>query len=162
MSLNQLGIGPLEIITIVLVVVLGFAFFAMTRKQKKEALARAEVVNEIKVGDRVKTQLGVYGKILKITETTDGKIAILETGDSECGALSTIEVHLHLVNAIDTKCELKYDEDGKRFKKENGEWVEDIEYNEGVNMYEEETETNEEEVAEEKTNEEQESSKQNT
>ncbi|MCL2771679.1 MAG: preprotein translocase subunit YajC [Firmicutes bacterium] len=90
-------------------------------KNKKTLAAQQEALKEIKVGDRVKTQIGVYGTIIKITDTTDGKVMLLETGEGN--NKTTIECNFKLVTGIDNKCEMKIDEEGNCWHKIDGKWV---------------------------------------
>jgi preprotein translocase YajC subunit len=106
----------------VVVILIGVMWWT-GRKQKKAMEAKQEGLKEIGVGDNVKTQLGVYGKIISITETTDGKICIIETGAE--GAKSTIECHFSLIAGLDEKYEVRYEGD-RMFKKVNGVWEEVI------------------------------------
>ena len=54
--------------------------FSATRR-KKEAKMADEFVNNLKVGDKVKTYSGIYGTVLSLKETPNGKIAVIETGE---------------------------------------------------------------------------------
>lgn len=58
----------------------------------------------------IKTYYGLYGKVLKVTETTDGKILLIETGEDK--KVSYQSVHINAIYAIDEKQEVTLDENG--------------------------------------------------
>ena len=68
------------------------------------------MVNNIKVGDKVKTYSGFYGKIIEITETTDGKVAVLETGND--GNHGYVSIDMNAIYAIDEKKPVVLDANG--------------------------------------------------
>ena len=76
-------------------------------RQKKENAKIEEMINNLKPGDKVKTYFGIYGKIVSITDTTEGKVCILETGDK---VKSQIEINLRAVVGVDDKQIAVYDE----------------------------------------------------
>ncbi len=66
---------------------IGGMFYFMFRSQKKEANKRAEMLERIKVGDKVLTLGGIFGTIKKVEETSftveiakDVKVEINKTG----------------------------------------------------------------------------------
>ena len=77
-----------------------------SRQKKAEAEAQ-KMVGALKPGDKVKTYIGVYGKIVSITETTDGKVCVIETGDKD---KTRIELDMRAIAGLDTKQIAVYDE----------------------------------------------------
>ncbi len=67
---------------VLLVLVVGI-FVLNYFRSKKNQEGLKNMVNSLKVGDHVKTYSGFYGKILEIVDTTDGKVAVLETGSEK-------------------------------------------------------------------------------
>jgi preprotein translocase subunit YajC len=60
--------GYSSILVWVLVIVL--IYFMMIKPQRKQNKLRQEMLAELKVGDKVVTLGGIYGKIVKITDDT--------------------------------------------------------------------------------------------
>lgn len=95
---------------IVLVVALVVLMFISFNRRKKEDTYRNELLKKVIPGARIKTYYGLYGKVLKITETTDGKILLIETGDDK--KVSYMNIHINAVYGIDEKEEVTLDENG--------------------------------------------------
>ena len=103
-------------ILIVLFVALAFLMFISFNRRKKEESARQELDAQLKPGSKVKTYGGVYGKIVSISETTDGKIVLLESGE---GAKKSYQnVHINAIFGIDDKKPVKFDKDGNAIVEE--------------------------------------------
>lgn len=87
-GINSIGSTLLMIVPLILIF-----YFMMWRPQSKQKKARAEMMKNMKVGDRVKTIGGVYGRI---AEVKDNYITI-ETGRDKVrivfdrNAISTVE-----------------------------------------------------------------------
>ena len=97
------------------------AFFAFTiMKQKKEMNTRNELVSSIKKGTKIVTTAGVYGVVESIEETTDGKVAIISTGNSKNP--TTMTIHINAIMGIDNKTLVK---DGNKVSSK--EIAEDVE-----------------------------------
>ena len=76
-------------------------FFAlMSSKQKKQAKQQEALINSFKVGDKVITHIGIFGKIKRIYNTTYGKICVLEIGTTN---KIDIEMDLRYIAALDDK-----------------------------------------------------------
>ena len=86
---------------IVLVVALVALMFISFTRRKKEDAYRNDLLSKIVPGAKIKTYYGLYGKVLKITETTDGKILLVETGEDD--KVSYQSVHINAVYALDEK-----------------------------------------------------------
>lgn len=97
-------------ILIVLFVALAFLMFISFNRRKKEESAREELDAKLKVGTKVKTYGGVYGKIVSLSDTTDGKIVLLESGEGTKKSYQSI--HANAIFGIDTKKPVKLDADG--------------------------------------------------
>lgn len=96
----------LIIIGVLLVALIVYRFFA----SKKDNERRQEMENGIKPGVRVVTRGGVYGEIVSITETTDGKVVLLATGSGV--KLSYIEINILAIAQIDNKKKIVLDSMG--------------------------------------------------
>lgn len=132
---------------IVLVVALVVLMFISFNRRKKEDTYRNELLKKVIPGAKIKTYYGLYGKVLKITETTDGKILLIETGEDK--KVSYMNIHINAVYGIDEKEEVTLDENGlpvdtekKETKSESEKKFEELE----KQLAEKENETKEEVV----------------
>ena len=92
---------------IILFVVFFLFMIFTTKKQQKNMLETEARLNKLKIGDKVKTHLGIYGVIVDIYETTDGKIARLNISQNgEC----LIDLNFKYINGLDEKQVIEYDE----------------------------------------------------
>ncbi len=98
--------GLLIVLVVALVVLMLISF----NRRKKEDTYRSELEQKVVPGAKVKTYYGLYGKVLKVTETTDGKIVLIETGDDK--RTSYQELHINAIYAIDEKTDIVLDENG--------------------------------------------------
>lgn len=94
---------------VLLVLVIGI-FVLNYFRSKKSREEMKNVIDSIKVGDKVKTYSGFYGKIVEITETTDGKVATIQTGDEK--HKSFISIDMNAIYSIDNKEPITLDENG--------------------------------------------------
>lgn len=94
---------------VLLVLVIGI-FVLNYFKSKKNQETMKNMVDSLKVGDHVKTYSGFYGKIIEIMETTDGKVAVLETGSEKNKGIFSIDINA--IFNIDAKQPIVYDEKG--------------------------------------------------
>ena len=97
-------------ILLVLLAVLIVAYIFSYVKRKKYNQETANMLNNLKPGDKVKTYSGFYGTVVSIRETTDGKVVTLETGDDEHKSYTTIDSNA--IYCIDKKEDIVYDMDG--------------------------------------------------
>lgn len=95
---------------IVLVVALVALMFISFNRRKKEDAYRNDLMQKVVPGAMVKTYYGLYGKVLKVTETTDGKILLIETGEGK--KISYQNIHINAVYGLDEKQEVTLDADG--------------------------------------------------
>ena len=91
-----------------LVVAMVLVMILNASRNKKANQEMQNMMQTLKVGDKVKTHIGVYGTIVSITETTDGKVCVIETGDKN---KSQIEVDMRVIAGLDDKKIVVYDAD---------------------------------------------------
>ncbi|MBO4412453.1 MAG: preprotein translocase subunit YajC [Clostridia bacterium] len=103
------GITSWILPAVLLVLVIGI-FVLNYFRSKKTREEMKNVINNIKVGDKVKTYSGFYGKIVEITETTDGKVATIQTGDDK--HKSYISIDMNAIYGVDNKEPITLDADG--------------------------------------------------
>lgn len=111
---------------ILLVLVIGI-FLLNYFRSKKNQESMKNMVDSLKVGDNVKTYSGIYGKIIEIVETTDGKVAVLETGSEKNKGIFSIDINT--IYGIDEKKPVVYDANGNVVSEEEpkeGEKAEEI------------------------------------
>lgn len=89
--------GLLIILVVMLVAMFVFNFI----RQKKYQQQEAQMVQEIKVGTKVKTYAGIYGTVVGMYDSTDGKVAILSIDGK-----STMEIDFRSIYAVDAKTEV--------------------------------------------------------
>ena len=98
------------ILIVILVALMVVMFVSSSMRNKKENEKRMAMLNEMKPGTCVITASGVYGKVVSITETTDGKVVLLSTGKDD--KVSYMEIHINAISAIDNKQLVVLDENG--------------------------------------------------
>ena len=111
---------------VLLVLVIGI-FLLNYFRSKKNQESMKNMVDGLKVGDNVKTYSGIYGKIIEIVETTDGKVAVLETGSEKNKGIFSIDINA--IYGIDEKKPVVYDANGNVVSEEepkDGEKTEEI------------------------------------
>ena len=79
-------------ILIILVVFLIFMLVFSASKRKKDAQMAEDFANNLKVGDKIKTYSGIYGKIVSIKDTPSGKVATIETGEGKNVSYMSVDV----------------------------------------------------------------------
>ncbi len=99
-------------ILLVLCVVLFVLYYFRNKKYQQNAETMS---NNLKKGDKVKTYSGVYGTIIEIVQTDDGKVVTIETGNDK--HKSYVSYDIRAVYAInepekpsETKTETKVEE----------------------------------------------------
>lgn len=111
---------------ILLVLVIGI-FLLNYFRSKKNQESMKNMVDGLKVGDNVKTYSGIYGKIIEIVETTDGKVAVLETGSEKNKGIFSIDINA--IYGIDEKKPVVYDANGNVVSDEEPKAEEKVEEN---------------------------------
>ncbi len=97
------GIGNLILIIVLLVACV--AMFVLSYfKNKKYMQNQQNLLNDLKVGSKVLTKTFIYGTIEKITDTTDGKIVLIKTGEGNKS--SYIEMNIEGIYSVDNKEEV--------------------------------------------------------
>ena len=91
-----------------IIIVLMFIRIFAERKRQSQA---ETMLNELKVGDKVVTNSGIYGEIVSMRETTYGKVALIKSGEGK--NVSYINVNLAVILGVDTKEDVVLDENGK-------------------------------------------------
>ena len=69
-------------------------------RQKRQQKQSEQILNSFKVGDKVVTHIGIYGKIKKINNTTYGKVCVLEIGTTN---KVDVELDMRYIAGIDEK-----------------------------------------------------------
>ena len=100
---------------VVLVVVVGLLMFLNYSRSKKENQYREELINKIVKGAKVKTGSGIYGTVVSVRNTTDGKIVLISTGEGK--NVSYMEIHINAIFGVDDSEELVLDKDGNEVTK---------------------------------------------
>lgn len=90
----------------ILVVMYIFSYF----RRKKYNEQTTNMLDSLKPGDKIKTYSGIYGTIVSIRETTDGKVVTLETGDDKHKSYTSIDSNA--IYCIDKKEDIVYDANG--------------------------------------------------
>jgi len=89
--------GLILILLAALIIMFVFSSF----KNRDLTKQRIEFLNTLKIGDKVKTYSGLYGVVEAISDTTDGKVVLIKSGNGK--KVSYIEVDLNAVFGLDTK-----------------------------------------------------------
>ncbi len=102
--------------TVALIALLGLmvVYLVMgTINRKKTQDQVVKMINELKKGDKVVTNAGVYGEVVSLRETNMGKVVVLKTGhdDGDKNA-SYLTLNASVILGIDKKEDLILDKDG--------------------------------------------------
>jgi len=111
---------PMFWVLIVLLIGLVVMMFFRFRQQKKAQADQVNLLDNLKVGDKVTTHIGIYGKIIKIVETNHGKVFTIETGDKN---KSELELDYRYIAGIDDKEQVVYDANGNVVENNNAEEI---------------------------------------
>lgn len=118
------GVSQWILPVILLVLVIGIFVLNYFRSKKNQENMKT-MIDSLKVGDNVKTYSGIYGKIIEIIDTTDGKMVVLETGSEKNKGIFSIDINA--VFGIDAKEPAFYDQEGNLIVSENKKEEEKIE-----------------------------------
>lgn len=80
--------------------VLVLLFVFLTVRQRKQEKKNLDALNNFKVGDKVITHIGIYGKIKRIYNTSFGKTCILEIGNTN---KVDVEMDMRYISGYDEK-----------------------------------------------------------
>ena len=99
-------------ILLVLCVVLFVLYYFRNKKYQQNAETMS---NNLKKGDKVKTYSGVYGTIIEIVQTDDGKVVTIETGNDKHKSYVSYDIRaVYAINEpekpAETKVETKVEE----------------------------------------------------
>lgn len=99
-------------ILLVLCVVLFVLYYFRNKKYQQNAETMS---NNLKKGDKVKTYSGVYGTIVEIVQTDDGKVVTIETGNDKHKSYVSYDIRaVYAINEpekpVETKTEEKVEE----------------------------------------------------
>ena len=109
---NGNGIGMTILLgVLVLLMIVYLIFGAINRKKQQEQALK--MMSDLKAGDKVVTNAGIYGTIVSMRETNMGRVVVLKTGadDDEKNA-SYVTVNASVILGIDKKEDLILDENG--------------------------------------------------
>lgn len=79
------------LLAVILVLIVLYPVFIFIRN-KKDKEKFAELNSALKEGDKVLTSSGVYGTVVSMTETAQGKLVTLETGDEKHKGYISVDV----------------------------------------------------------------------
>ena len=99
----------IALVVLIVLMVVYLIFGTINRKKQQEEAMK--MLNDLKVGDKVVTNAGVYGEIVSQKETNMGKIVVLKTGE-DGGKASYITINASVILGIDQKEDLILDEQG--------------------------------------------------
>jgi len=95
---------------IVLVVAMGLLLLTSFSRRRKEEQYRNELDSKIAKGVKVKTYSGLYGTVVSVKNTTDGKIVLIETGEGD--KKSYQQLHINAIYGLDESEEMVLDLEG--------------------------------------------------
>lgn len=118
-------------ILLVLCIVLFVLYYFRNKKYQQNAETMS---NNLKKGDKVKTYSGVYGTIVEIVQSDDGKIVTIETGNGKHKSYVSYDIRaVYAINEpekpVETKTETKVEEKAAETKsnEQKEEKVEQVE-----------------------------------
>lgn len=85
---------------VILLAVLVLMYVVLIVRQKKQEKQSKELMETFKVGDKVVTHIGIYGKIKRIYNSTYGKVCVLEIGTLD---KIDVEIDMRYIAGIDEK-----------------------------------------------------------
>ena len=134
-----------DVLPLLIILPLFIIVMTIISKKQQKSLQNAEnLVNALKIGDKVKTHLGIYGVIVDFYDTTDGKIAKINISQTETPCI--IDLNSRYLAGEDKKQVVEFDENGNVIRLD-GVDVETIQNEESILSTTLENETkNEEEV----------------
>ena len=97
-------------LVIVLIVAMALLLITSFSRRKKEETYRNELDSKIVKGAKVKTYSGLYGVVVSVRNTTDGKIVLLETGEDD--KKSYQQLHINAIFGLDESEDMVIDAEG--------------------------------------------------
>lgn len=107
---NQTSGVSLWIMIGLAVVLLVVMYITRGKRNKKYEDERQDLINNLKKGTKVITSFGLYGEVVEVKETTDGKVVLISTGDNK--NKTYMNVHINAIMNIDKKQDVIYDAEG--------------------------------------------------
>ncbi len=104
------GSAATWIVLVVLLVILVVMYVLSAIRRKKYNQEVVAMLDALKPGDKIKTYSGIYGTIVSIRETTDGKVVTLETGDDKHKSYTTVDANV--IYCLDKKQDVVRDVEG--------------------------------------------------
>lgn len=95
---------------LLLVVAVGLLMLTSFSRRKKEEQYRSELNEKMVKGTKVRTIGGVYGTIVSVRNTTDGKIILIETGEGD--KKSYMNFHINAILDVTQEEDVVIDENG--------------------------------------------------
>lgn len=95
---------------IVLVVAMGLLLWTSFSRRRKEEQYRNEMEEKVVKGAKVKTYGGLYGTVVSVRSTTDGKIVLIETGEGN--KKSYQQLHINAIYGLDESEDMVIDSEG--------------------------------------------------
>ena len=95
------------LVLLVVLLVVYVVFGVMNRKKQQEQATK--MMSELKEGDKVVTNAGIYGEIVSMKETNMGRVVVIKTGEEKP---SYITINASVILGIDKKKDLVLDADG--------------------------------------------------
>ena len=92
------------VLLLVLVVACVALFVVNYFRNKKYMDQQREMLDSIEVGSKILTKTFMYGEVVQITDTTDGKILLVKSGSGE--NVGYFEINLEGVYSLDKKEEV--------------------------------------------------------
>lgn len=100
-------------LVIILVVAIGLLMLASYSRKKKEETFRNDLNSKIVKGVKVKTYGGLYCTVENVTNTTDGKIVLVSSGEGDKKSYQLI--HINAIFGVDEKENLVVGKDGNEY-----------------------------------------------
>lgn len=97
---------PIILLGVLLVAMIIFQFVSRKKYSKQESQMR----EQLKVGDKIVTNAGVYGEIVEFSETNFGKVALIKTGEGD--KVSYVSINASVILGIDVKEPVVLDAEG--------------------------------------------------
>ena len=99
----------IALIVLIVLMIVYLIFGTINRKKQQEEAMK--MLNNLKTGDKIVTNAGIYGEIVSQKETSMGKIVVIKTGE-DSGKVSYLTINASVILGIDEKQDLILDENG--------------------------------------------------
>lgn len=109
---NGNGIGMTILLGVLVLLMIVYLIFGTINRKKQQEQA-LKMMSDLKAGDKVVTNAGIYGTIVSMRETNMGRVVVLKTGaDDDEKKASYVTVNASVILGIDKKEDLILDENG--------------------------------------------------